>query len=298
MGDHSCVFADRENNLKHLLNIVEYLKVLTFRICLTNPIVIKENKCLQEKLFENHKRYLLIQEFLDKDSKLYYGPNRSSESKLSCVEFCCTLSLKSLIELSTRLLESIKSFESSGSELSFLNQSLFSDSCYHYKFNVFGSDLEINHPRDWLNFLHVIPYFMYSHKAWINDPELGLQSKDVFIEYMYDYLSKLYSMLTLPNDLLRSSSDCQVCERDRIMVGRLEQNGEICTCISIPFHNKNAKGGNYSEDTNILIDEFDSYQRLTCLKKKPCCDTHKELFMTNLMTFKNCKATCHKFMNI
>jgi hypothetical protein len=298
MGDHSCVFADRENNLKRLLNIVEYFKVLTFRICLTNPNVIREKKCLQEKLFENHKRYLLIKEFLDKDSKLYYGPNRSSESKLSCVEFCCNLSLKSVIALSTRLLESIKLFESSGSELSFLKQSLFCESCYHYKFNVLGSDLEINNPRDWLIYLHIIPFFMCSHGPWVNDPELGLQSKDMFIEQMYDYLSKLYGMLTLPQDLINTTSDCQICERDRIMVGLLDQNDYVCTCISIPFYNKNEKGGNYSEQTNILLDENDSLQRLTCLKTKPCCDTHKELFMRNLLTFKNCKTMCHKFMKI
>lgn len=297
MVDHSRVFGEREKKLKDLLNITEYFKTVTFRISLSNPKILNEDALLIKKLSENHEKYLLIQEFLDKDSKLYYGPNRLMESGLSCLEFCCNLSLKSLIELSSRVIKALKKFEVFNSECRFLNEVLFSNCCYHYKFTTMGNVLEINHPRDFLNFLHIVPHFMYYQKDWISDPELGLLSKRNFIDNMEIYLVKICSMLTIPTDLIVRVEDCHICERDRLMVGLLHRKTDHnCNCITTQFDYSDLKGGTYSEDTNAIIDQYDSFQRLICLTRTPCCLIHEQILKSNLQSFKKSKTLCHEFV--
>ena len=288
----------RERNLKCLLNISEYLKAALCRLCLTNPNIFVHNELLVKKLQENHEFFIKIREFLIGDADLFYELHKRREFGINCIEFACCMSIESLLLLSHALLKAIEEYTVSLNEIDFLHSTILPNDCYHFNLHFNDTHTEINTPREWLFMLHAIPHFTEMNLSLSDKPDCIIEMRQEFVQQMELYLNKLCTSLTIPLDLQTDNSDCYLCERDRLSVGLIEHSNRNCHCITIPFSNSNTKGGVYSQYTTNLMNDSDTYQRILCLQKTPCCIKHKNYMKEKILFFKESKISCHDYAKL
>lgn len=280
------------------MNVSEYLKALLCRLCLTNPNIFIRNKPLVKKIQENHETIIKIRQFLIDDANLFYELHKRREFGINIIEFSCYMSIESVLLLSQALLAAISEYTVSLNERDFLHSTILPNDCYHFNVHINDIKTEITSPREWLFMLHVIPYFTEMNISLSESPDHVIEMRQNFIQQMELYLNKLCTSLTVPLDLQTDNNDCYLCERDRLSVGLIEQTNRDCHCITTPFTNSNPKGGVYSQYTASLINDSDTYQRILCLKKTPCCVKHENDMKEKILFFEKSKISCREYAQL